>query len=171
MLMPPASPENMRAVLLRASSSRAFSTTCSKISWALRRLLSCCIRCSMRCEPVMRFCRRARFLQATQMAALNSVSSGVVGRAGEMNENTRILWIGNRNQSREVAEAIEKAGYEVSVTADLTAVLENETSCVQGELVAVRLKGVAPKVPILLLCEPLDSGAPQVFFVNLILSL
>jgi PleD family two-component response regulator len=118
------------------------------------------------------------------MAALNSVSSGVVGRAGEMNENTRILWIGNRNQSREVAEAVEKAGYEVSVTADLTAaletlrkqqialiVLENETSCVHGELVAVRLKGVAPKVPILLLCEPLDSGAPQVFFVNLILSL
>ena len=101
-----------------------------------------------------------------------------------MNDNSRILLIGNREESREVAGTIEKAGYEVSFAADLNAalevlrqeyvdliVLENETSCVQGELVAVRLKSLAHKVPILLLCEPLDSGAPQVFFVNLILSL
>lgn len=101
-----------------------------------------------------------------------------------MNDNARILWIGNRDESREVAETIERAGYEVSIAADLTmaletlrnehvalVVLENETSCVQGELVAVRLKSIAHKVPILLLCEPLDSGAPQAFFVNLILSL
>lgn len=101
-----------------------------------------------------------------------------------MNDYARILWIGNRDESREAAETIEKAGYEVSIAVDLTAaletlrnqhialiVLENETSCIQGELVAVRLKGVAPKVPILLLCEPLAVGAPQAFFVNLILSL
>lgn len=101
-----------------------------------------------------------------------------------MKDNPRILWIGNRHESREGAQTIEKAGYEVSVAADLNTaleilrnqqvaliVLENETSCVQGELVAVRLKSVAHKVPIVLLCEPLDSGAPQAFFVNLILSL
>jgi DNA-binding NtrC family response regulator len=101
-----------------------------------------------------------------------------------MNEYARILWIGNRDESREAAESVEKDGYEVSIAADLNAameilrnehidliVLENETSCIQGELVSVRLKGVAPKVPILLLCEPLASGAPQAFFVNLILSL
>ncbi|HET9791307.1 MAG TPA: hypothetical protein VJV96_00755 [Candidatus Angelobacter sp.] len=101
-----------------------------------------------------------------------------------MTDNARILWIGNRHESGKVAGTIEKAGYEVLVAADLTAaleilrnqridliVLENETSCVQGELVAVRLKSIAHKVPILLLCEPLDSGAPQAFFVNLILSL
>lgn len=101
-----------------------------------------------------------------------------------MNDYARILWIGNRDESREAAETIEKAGYEVSIAVDLTAaletlrnqhialiVLENETSCIQGELVAVRLKGATPKVPILLLCEPLAAGAPQAFFVNLILSL
>jgi len=101
-----------------------------------------------------------------------------------MNENVRVLWIGNRDESMEVAGNIEKAGYRLSTAADVPAaletlrkqqigliVLENETSCIQGELTAVRLKTVAPKVPILLLCEPLDPGTPQAFFVNLILSL
>jgi DNA-binding NtrC family response regulator len=101
-----------------------------------------------------------------------------------MNESVRVLWIGNRDESTEIAKMIRKAGYGLSTATDLTTavetlrqqqigliVLENETSCVQGELTAVRLKSVAPKVPILLLCEPLDSGTPQAFFVNLILSL
>ena len=52
-------------------------------------------------------------------------------------------------------------------------VLENDASCVQGELAAVRLKSAAPRVPILLLCDPLDAAAslPQALFVNLILGL
>lgn len=41
----------------------------------------------------------------------------------------------------------------------------------QGELLAVRLKNAAAHVPILLLCDPLDKGTPQVFFVNLILGM
>ena len=48
-------------------------------------------------------------------------------------------------------------------------VLESPVSCVQGELLAVRLKNVAADVPVLLLCDPLDKATPQVFFVNLIL--
>lgn len=50
-------------------------------------------------------------------------------------------------------------------------VLENEISCVQGELAAVRLKSAAPRVPILLLCDPVQPGTPQAFFVNMILAL
>lgn len=48
-------------------------------------------------------------------------------------------------------------------------VLEQE-SCLRGELAAVKFKSAAPKVPILLLCDPQEPGAAQVFFVNMILN-
>lgn len=99
-----------------------------------------------------------------------------------MSDNFTLLWIGNRHQSPAVAAGLEKAGYRIVTSSDVAEtlqtlrkqdvdliVLENDTSCVQGELAAVRLKSAAPQVPILLLCDPTDSGAPQVFFVNLIL--
>jgi hypothetical protein len=101
-----------------------------------------------------------------------------------MEESVTLLWIGNRHESPEVAERLHGSRYHVIATKDVVSaleklrqeevdliVVENDTSCVQGELGAVRLKSAAPRVPILLLCDPLDSGTPQVFFVNLILGL
>jgi DNA-binding response OmpR family regulator len=101
-----------------------------------------------------------------------------------MEESYTILWIGDRHESPEIAERLHAPRYHVIAAKDVVSaleelrqqeidliVMENETSCVQGELGAVRLKSAAPRVPILLLCDPLDSGTPQVFFVNLILAL
>lgn len=101
-----------------------------------------------------------------------------------MDENYTLLWIGNRHGSPEIASGLQEARYRIIAASDVAStidrlrnervdliVLENEVSCVQGELAAVRLKSAAPRVPILLLCDPLDSGTPQVFFVNLILGL
>lgn len=101
-----------------------------------------------------------------------------------MDEKYTLLWIGNRHESPEIASGLHEAGYRIILSADVAStmerlrneavdliVLENETSCVQGELAAVRLKSAAPRVPILLLCDPVDSGTPQAFFVNLILAL
>jgi DNA-binding NtrC family response regulator len=101
-----------------------------------------------------------------------------------MNDSITVLWIGNRHGSAEFSALLKTSGYSLITAPDLRTgleslrkdqigliVLENEISCVQGELAAVRLKSAAPRVPILLLCEPLDSAAPQAFFVNLILGL
>lgn len=101
-----------------------------------------------------------------------------------MDEKYTLLWIGTRHESPELASGLQEAGYRIILSADVAStmeslrneaidliVLENETSCVQGELAAVRLKSAAPRVPILLLCDPVDSGTPQAFFVNLILAL
>jgi CheY-like chemotaxis protein len=101
-----------------------------------------------------------------------------------MNDNIAVLWIGTTHESAGFSALLKKSGYRIVTAADLSAgleavrkkeigliVLENEISCVQGELAAVRLKSAAPRTPILLLCEPLDSAAPQAFFVNLILGL
>lgn len=101
-----------------------------------------------------------------------------------MEDNNTLLWIGGRYESGGFSALLTKSGYGLVTAADLPAgleavrkhhvgliVLENEISCVQGELAAVRLKSAAPRIPILLLCEPLGSAAPQVFFVNLILGL
>jgi DNA-binding response OmpR family regulator len=93
-----------------------------------------------------------------------------------------LLWIGNRHQVNGLATRLLLANYRLIIVEDVASalreigsqdisliIMENETSCVKGELAAVRLKSAAPEVPILLLCDPLDSGTPQVFFVNLIL--
>jgi response regulator RpfG family c-di-GMP phosphodiesterase len=101
-----------------------------------------------------------------------------------MQENFTLLWIGNRYQSPEIAHGLERAAYHLVAASDVPSametlrnqpvdliVLENETSCVQGELTAVRLKSAAPRVPILLLCDPVQTGTPQAFFVNMILAL
>lgn len=101
-----------------------------------------------------------------------------------MDDHITVLWIGSRHESAGFSALLTKSGYNLIITAELPAgleavrkhqigliVLENEISCVQGELAAVRLKSAAPRTPILLLCEPLDSAAPQAFFVNLILGL
>jgi CheY-like chemotaxis protein len=101
-----------------------------------------------------------------------------------MNDTITVLWIGGRHESAEFSALLKKNGYSLRTASDLPAglealrkheigliVLEDEVSCVQGELAAVRLKSAAPRVPILLLCEPLASAAPQAFFVNLILGL
>ncbi len=91
----------------------------------------------------------------------------------------RLLWIG---QELPVVGLLNRNGYAVNVAAAVDdalgqvrsdppdLVVLDKSSCLQGELAAVRLKSAAPKVPILLLCEPKESGAPQVFFVNMILS-
>ncbi|HYX54325.1 MAG TPA: hypothetical protein VE783_12790 [Candidatus Limnocylindrales bacterium] len=95
-----------------------------------------------------------------------------------------ILWIGKLLESESLAASLEFAGYHVhresdyqqglqtlrSIRIDLI-VLEHEVSCVQGELVAVRLRSAAPRVPVLLLCRPEDPVNQQVLFVNKILSL
>ena len=99
-----------------------------------------------------------------------------------MSDNFTLLWVGDRRHTPDVATGLEKAGYKIIPSSDITdavgilrgqnvdlIVLENETSCVQGELAAVRLKSATPRVPILLLCDPVESGTPQAFFVNLIL--
>jgi len=101
-----------------------------------------------------------------------------------MDSNVTLLWIGNRHGSPAITGGVEQAGYRLITASDLTdglaslrkeevslIILENEVSCVQGELAAVRLKSAAPRVPILLLCDPLDSATPQAFFVNVILGL
>ena len=101
-----------------------------------------------------------------------------------MNDNNTVLWIGIRHESAGFSSILKKGGYTLITADDLTSglatlraqdidliVLENQISCVQGELAAVRLKSAAPRVPILLLCEPLESDTPQAFFVNLILGL
>jgi len=101
-----------------------------------------------------------------------------------MDSNVTLLWIGNRHASPAITGGVEQAGYRLITACGLTeglaslrkeqidlVILENDVSCVQGELAAVRLKSAAPRVPILLLCDPLDSSTPQAFFVNLILGL
>lgn len=103
-----------------------------------------------------------------------------------MLDHSTVLWIGTRHKSAGIAKPLQDRGYRLLAANDLSAametlrsreiqliVLENDTSCVQGELTAVRLKSAAPRVPILLLCDPLDAAAslPQAFFVNLILGL
>ncbi len=95
-----------------------------------------------------------------------------------------ILWIGKLMDSVSLAESLENAGYDVVRESDYQQgvqrlrnsridliVLEHEVSCVQGELVAVRLRSAAPRVPVLLLCRPEDPVNQQVLFVNKILSL
>lgn len=92
----------------------------------------------------------------------------------------RLLWIG-KGSSR-FAPDLTRDGYNVITTENLDEavrllrtdfaelILLEKDSCLQGELAAVRLKSAAPKVPILLLCDPREPSATQVFFVNLILS-
>lgn len=101
-----------------------------------------------------------------------------------MLDTSTLLWIGTRHESAGFAETLQDRGYHLLAADDLSAaietlrsreiqliVLENDASCIQGELAAVRLKSAAPRVPILLLCDPLDASPPQAFFVNLILGL
>lgn len=101
-----------------------------------------------------------------------------------MDSNVTLLWIGNRHASPDITGGVEGAGYRLITASDVPdglgtlrkeqvslIILENDVSCVQGELAAVRLKSAAPRVPILLLCDPLDSATPQAFFVNLIVGL
>ncbi|HEX2328249.1 MAG TPA: hypothetical protein VHN74_05975 [Candidatus Angelobacter sp.] len=95
-----------------------------------------------------------------------------------------ILWIGKLLNSAPLAEGLETAGYDVLRESDFQEglqtlrhsridliVLEHEVSCVQGELVAVRLRSAAPRIPVLLLCRPNDPVSQQVLFVNKILDL
>lgn len=95
-----------------------------------------------------------------------------------------ILWIGKLLNSPSLAASLENAGYHVLSEDDFQQgldvlrsrriqliVLEHEVSCVQGELVAVRLKSAAPKIPVLLLCRPNDPVNQQALFVNKILAL
>lgn len=101
-----------------------------------------------------------------------------------MLDTSTLLWIGTRHKSAGFAQTLQDRGYRLLDADDLSAamktlrsreiqliVLENDTSCVQGELAAVRLKSAAPRVPILLLCDPLDASTPQAFFVNMIMGL
>ena len=92
-----------------------------------------------------------------------------------------ILWIGNSPQSP-FARELARHGFSFNCVSDTDSalhelrageadliVLEQE-SCLRGELAAVKFKSAAPKVPILLLCDPQEPGATQVFFVNMILN-
>ena len=95
-----------------------------------------------------------------------------------------VLWIGRELHSPVIEAGLSRAGCRQVRVADVAdglqvlrdgdadlVVLESPRSCVQGELLAVRLKNAAAHIPILLLCDPLDKGTPQVFFVNLILGM
>ena len=100
-----------------------------------------------------------------------------------MLDRSTLLWIGPGQEPGGLADSLKVRGYHVLAAKDVTAaiemlhnreiqliVLENQTSCVQGELAAVRLKSAAYRVPILLLCDPQDEASTaQAFFVNLIL--
>ena len=101
-----------------------------------------------------------------------------------MTDNYTVLWIGNEMLSPVIAAGLSRAGCRQFQVPDIAEglqvlrdgeieliVLESPASCVQGEFLAVRLKNVAAHIPILLLCDPLDKGTPQVFFVNLILGM
>jgi hypothetical protein len=101
-----------------------------------------------------------------------------------MSEIYTVLWVGNAMDSPVIEGGLSRAacrqirvndisdGLQVLRSGEIDLiVLESPTSCVQGELLAVRLKNVAAHIPILLLCDPLDKGTPQVFFVNLILGM
>lgn len=102
-----------------------------------------------------------------------------------MLDTSTLLWVGTRHKSAGFAKDLQDRGYRLLAANDLSTametlrsreiqliVLENDVSCVQGELAAVRLKTAAPRVPILLLCDPLDAASmPQALFVNLILGL
>lgn len=98
-----------------------------------------------------------------------------------MARKASILWIGNSPQPP-FARELARLGFSANRVADTDAalhelragetdliVLEQE-SCLRGELAAVKFKSAAPKVPILLLCDPREPGAAQVFFVNMILN-
>lgn len=91
-----------------------------------------------------------------------------------------ILWIGNSSQP--LAREMVRRGFSFNSVSDTDyalhevragqadlIVLEQE-SCLKGELAAVKFKSAAPKIPILLLCDPQEPGAAQVFFVNMILT-
>jgi DNA-binding response OmpR family regulator len=101
-----------------------------------------------------------------------------------MEEIYTLLWIGNEMRSPIIEAGLSRAGCRRIRVQDISdglqvlrggnidlIVLESPVSCVQGELLAVRLKNVAADVPVLLLCDPLDKATPQVFFVNLILGM
>jgi len=106
------------------------------------------------------------------------------GAVEPMDEIYKVLWIGNEMHSPIIEAGLSRAGCRQIRALDITdrlqvlrsedidlIVLESPASCVQGELLAVRLKNVAADVPVLLLCDPLDKATPQVFFVNLILGM
>jgi hypothetical protein len=108
----------------------------------------------------------------------------VEGGSWVMDSLFTVLWVGNEMHSPIIEAGLSRAacreirikdisdGLQVLRRGDIDlVVLESPKSCVQGELLAVRLKNIAARVPILLLCDPLDKGTPQVFFVNLILGM
>lgn len=117
---------------------------------------------------------------------LHSALSLYAGNAGTrkavpLARKASILWIGNSPQSL-FARELARGGFSFNCVSDTDTalhelrggqadliVLEQE-SCLRGELAAVKFKSAAPKVPILLLCDPLEPGAAQVFFVNMILN-
>lgn len=118
--------------------------------------------------------------RATRTHATGSVGGG----CWTMEAIYTVLWVGNELLSPVIEAGLSRAACRQLRVKDITdgvqvlrngevdlIVLESPTSCVQGELLAVRLKNVAAHVPILLLCDPLDKGTPQVFFVNLILGM
>lgn len=111
----------------------------------------------------------------------HSVYVRVQERRYPLVRKTSILWIGNSPQSL-IAKEMKRRGFALNSVSDTEAalhelragqadliVLEQE-SCLRGELAAVKFKSAAPKVPILLLCDPQEPGAAQVFFVNMILN-
>lgn len=97
-----------------------------------------------------------------------------------MARRASILWIGNSPQN--FAKEVGRRGLALNCVSDTNDALQElragqtdlivleQESCLRGELAAVKFKSAAPKVPILLLCDPEEPGAAQVFFVNMILT-
>lgn len=102
-------------------------------------------------------------------------------KAVPMSRKASILWIGNSPQSM-FEKQMARRGFAFSCVSEIDTALHElragqadlivleEESCLKGELAAVKFKSAAPKVPILLLCNPHEPGAAQVFFVNMILT-
>lgn len=102
-------------------------------------------------------------------------------KAVPMARKASILWIGNSPESI-FERQMTRRGFAFSCVSDTDTALRElragqadlivleEESCLKGELAAVKFKSAAPKVPILLLCNPHEPGAAQVFFVNMILT-
>ncbi|MGH9566867.1 MAG: hypothetical protein ACRD4I_12835, partial [Candidatus Angelobacter sp.] len=77
-----------------------------------------------------------------------------------------ILWIGESCCTPGVASQLAAQGFHLVCTSGPEAALQElraasadlivleQESCLRGELVAVKFKSAAPKVPVLLLCDP-----------------
>ena len=99
-----------------------------------------------------------------------------------MYEKPALLWVTNGSKPAAMLPFLGESGYATFNAFNVAealqilrthrvalTILENEVSCIKGELAAVRLKSAAPRIPILLICESVNPSPPQAMFVDAIL--